>query len=460
MELRLFLSNLARGWYILLAAALFGLLAGLLHAATTQPLYVSNAQLLVNVRSAASINDLAQANSLSQQLAANYAQLAGTRYVLDRAAKQADVGVTAVELGGEVTAVAVENTAFVNITAQADSARAAARIADAVSSSLIVASRTLAQDNSSANSTLELEAVQPANTPLLPSGGSLASELPLGGAIGLLVGVVIVLLRERFDTRFRSANRVAVVTNADVLGAMPNDRTAKTVPALALPAKSPARYETFRSLRTALDGQGMLPSDGGIIAVTSSVPGEGKSSTVAGLAVAIAATGRDVVVVEADLRRPTVSKAFGVDFGPGLTDVLLGKETADTVLQQVGPDDHIKVLRAGSAVLSSSELFETEALATLLDELKQGSTTVLVDTPPLLALSDAASLARHADRVVLVVGATVAKEGEVERALAVLRRVKVAVSGVVVNRVPRFWPDSGVGDYSAYKEVGGSDLGR
>lgn len=460
MELRLFLSNLARGWYILLAAVLLGLLGGLVHAATTQPVFVSNARLLVNVRSAASITDLVQANALSQQLAANYAQLAGTRYVLDRAATQAGVGVTAAELETQVTAVAVENTAFVNVTAQADSAQSAAKIANAVSSSLIVASLTLAQDNSSANSTLELEAVQPANTPLLPSGGSLASELPLGGAIGLLVGVVIVLLRERFDTRFRSADRVAVVTNADVLGAMPNDRTAKTVPALALAASSPERYETFRSLRTALDGQGMLPSGGGIIAVTSSVPAEGKSSTVAGLAVAIAATGRKVVVVEADLRRPTVAKAFGVEAGPGLTDVLLGKETAEAVLQQVGPDDHIGVLRAGSTVLSSSELFESAALATLLDELKQESTTVLVDTPPLLALSDAASLARHADRVILVVGAPVAKQGEVTRALAVLRRVKVSISGVVLNRVPRFWPDTSIGDYSGYTEAGGVDRAR
>lgn len=452
VELRLFLSAVARSWYIAVGAVVLGVLIAVVHLLTTPAQYQSSARLYVNVKSATSIADLAQANSLAQQLAADYAQLADTRYVLRGAAASLGGGVTASELGRVVTAVPSEDTAFLTITAAAGSGASAARTADAVAQSLINASRDLSRANSSATRTLELREVQPAEAPAAPASGTLASELPLGAAIGLVLGVLVIVLRDRFDTRPRSIARVAATTGAAVLGTVPGDRRTGGLSVLGLPTRSPQRYESFRALRTALDGQGLLAPAGVSIAVTSSVPDEGKSSTIAGLAIAIAASGRQVVVIEADLRRPRIARAFGVQPGPGLSDVLRGNQPLEEVLHRVPVEERISVVTSGSAVLSGAELLESPAFVSLVQQTTEQGAVVLIDTPPLLTLSDASAIARHVDHLLLVVGPSTVKDRDVERAVAVLRQVKVAPAGVVVNRVARGWDEAGVATGSVYGE--------
>lgn len=443
MELRLFLSNLIRNWYVVVAMMLVGLVVAGVHFAATEPAYSSSARLQVVARSTADVNNAAQAQTLAVQLAVTYAQLAGTDLVLTPAAKRSGEQVAAADLTDSVTSVATDSTPFITVTATAHSAAGAARIAEAVSQELIVATRS----DSGGSSALSLREVQPASTPRFPTTGSLQSELPLGAAIGLIIGIIVVLLRDRFDTRFRGLAGVSLATGVDVLGTLPADPRSKNVPAVLMPERSSERYEAFRSLRTALTGQGLLPEEGAVLAVTSSVIEEGRTSVVAGLAVAIAASGRDVVVVEGDLRRARLARVLGVEPGPGVAEVLAGTTVLESVLQDVPHADRVKLLRAGSASPGAGELFESQEYATLLADLRSGATIVLVDSPPLLAVADAAAIARHADHVVLVVGAPVVKEREVQSALAVLHQVQIQVAGIVVNRMPRSWTDSAVAGY-------------
>lgn len=453
LELRSFLSALLRGWVILLIAIVLGLGAAVGHVMTANPTYQSTARLYVNVVSASNIGDLAQANALSQQIAANYAELAVTPYVLRRAATKSGLPVSAASLASSVTAVVTANTAFINITATSTTPQTAATVAESVSQSLIVVASGLSAQSSSKGASLRLTEVQPASVPDMPSVGSLRSELPLGALIGLIVGSAVVILRERLSGRFQSGSHIATVTDSEIVGMLPTDRRARRGRALALPKRSPLRFEALRSVRTAIQGLGLLSEHGSTIAVTSSVPGEGKSSTVAGLAVAIAASGRTVVVVEGDLRRPRVGRMFDLPAGPGLTEMLAGQNTLAEVLQ-VTADPRISVLRSGSLCDRADELIESAALEPLLSDLTADGAIVLLDTPPLLALSDAASIARRADHVLLVAGAPVVHERDVIRALAVLRQVQVQVAGVVVNRVPRLWADSTVRAYSGYATAG------
>jgi succinoglycan biosynthesis transport protein ExoP len=453
VELRLFLSNLIRSWYIVVAMMLIGLAVAGAHFAATEPAYSSSARLQVVARSTADVNNAAQAQTLAVQLAVTYAQLAGTDLVLAPAAKRSGEDVTVTDLAASVTSVATDSTPFITVTATAGSAAGAARIAEAVAQELIVATNS----GSGGSSALSLREVQPAGTPATPITGSLQSELPLGAAIGLILGIVVVLLRDRFDTRFRGLGGVQAATGVDVLGTLPADPRGRNVPAVSMAERSSERYEAFRSLRTALSGQGLLPEGGSVLAVSSAVVEEGRTSVVAGLAVAIAASGREVVVVDADLRRARVARVLGVEPGPGLAEVLAGTATVESVLQDVPQTERVRLLRAGSAGPGSGELFESQEYATLLTELRGEATVVLVDSPPLLAVADAAAIARHSDHVLLVVGAPVVKEREVQSALAVLHQVQIMVAGIVVNRMPRVWADSGVSGYrSASNDARGS----
>jgi capsular exopolysaccharide synthesis family protein len=212
---------------------------------------------------------------------------------------------------------------------------------------------------------------------------------------------------------------------------------------------SPVRYEAFRSLRIALHGSGMLVDSGAVIMVTSSTEHEGKTSTVGGLAVTIAASGREVVVLEADMYRPRLASFFDVAAGPGLVEVLDGDLSLDDALEQTELK-RLRVLRAGSRTRESNELLESPKLKDLLNELKTSGAVVLIDTPPLLALSDAAVLAQQADYVLLVVGALTATERDVTSAVAVLRQVQVGLAGVIVNMLPRSWSDSNARAHESY----------
>src|SRR5690606_20897519 len=132
-----------------------------------------------------------------------------------------------------------------------------------------------------------------------------------------------------------------------------------------------------------------------------SIPGEGKSFIAANLAATLAATGEDVVLVDADLRRPMIAETFGLVGSVGLTDVLAGRAQITDVLQPVGDAGHLFVLAAGSIPPNPSEILGSRAMQALLKELSQHA-VVLVDTPPLLPVTDAALLAAQADGAMIV----------------------------------------------------------
>ncbi len=139
----------------------------------------------------------------------------------------------------------------------------------------------------------------------------------------------------------------------------------------------------------------------GVLVVTSCLDIEGKSSTVADLAVVTAETEARVLVIEADLRRPKVSSYLGLDNTSGLTNVLAGQVKVDDVLQPWG-DRGLMVLASGPLPPNPSELLGSRQMGTLLENLRKRFELIIIDTPPVLPVADARVVARHADGVLLV----------------------------------------------------------
>lgn len=191
--------------------------------------------------------------------------------------------------------------------------------------------------------------------------------------------------------------------------------------------------EAFRSLRTNLQ-YAALGSPLRTVTVTAAGPDEGKSTVVANLAVAIAQSGTRVLAVGADLRRPSLHRAFGLDHHVGLTSVLMGRLPLEEAVQHVerwGLD----VLPSGPLPPNPAELLGSRQMAALIDEMKQRWETVLLDTPPVVALSDAALLAARTDGVLLVVSAHQTPRDVVVAARRQLEQVGARILGVVINRV-------------------------
>ena len=191
------------------------------------------------------------------------------------------------------------------------------------------------------------------------------------------------------------------------------------------------------------------------VLVTSSLPGEGKSTTAANLAIALAESGQSVCLVDADLRRPMVNEYLGLDRNAGLTTALVGSADVDSLLQHWGGMD-LFVLTSGQIPPNPSELLGSAAMKDLLTRLEQTFDIVIVDAPPLLPVTDAAVLSQHVGGVVIVVGSQKIRRTDLEKSLNSLQLVGSSILGIVLNRLPVKGPDAYAYSYQTYDSVDGS----
>jgi non-specific protein-tyrosine kinase len=190
--------------------------------------------------------------------------------------------------------------------------------------------------------------------------------------------------------------------------------------------------EAFRTLRTNVQFSS-LDRPARAIAITSSAAGEGKSTTLANLAIAMAEAGQRVIAVDCDLRRPQLHSLFGLPNREGLTTAILD-EKGGLPLQQTGVPN-LFLLSSGPLPPNPAELVGSQKLDVMLDQLREHADYVLFDTPPAAALSDAATLAARVDGVILVVGAGKTRRDLARRAKEQLDRVNARILGVVLTGV-------------------------
>lgn len=267
--------------------------------------------------------------------------------------------------------------------------------------------------------------------PSSPSGPDHHRDGLLGFIVGLGLGVGIAFLLERLDQAVRGRDELELHSGAPVLAFIPHFTQNGTVIVLSEPGSIAA--EAFKGLRVRLlhaaATQGLKS-----IVVTSSLAGEGKTSTAANLGVVLAQSGKQVVLISADLRRPRLQEYFPPTNGNGLRGVLFGSKDLLESLSATGIDN-LWVLHAGPPVDSSDHLdvFGSEAMKQLLAKLSKFADIVIMDTAPILAVSDASAMATLADGVLFVTDPRRAHAPELEQARRELDLVGAPVIGVVVN---------------------------
>jgi protein-tyrosine kinase len=213
-----------------------------------------------------------------------------------------------------------------------------------------------------------------------------------------------------------------------------------------------AASEAFRVLRTNLQFLGLDKPIKSLL-ITSATPGEGKTTTVANLAVAFAQAGSSVCLVDADLRRPMVAKLFGTDNWSGLTTALIGQGSLEDCLKETAVPG-LTLLPSGPIPPNPAELLGSARMGKLLAGLEEQFDMVLVDTPPVLAVADAAVLSPKMGGVVLVVRAGQVARQQTVRAKAALEAVQARVLGVVLDAIE---PEGRAGYYYYYYQSGEGD---
>jgi succinoglycan biosynthesis transport protein ExoP len=259
--------------------------------------------------------------------------------------------------------------------------------------------------------------------------------------LGLASVFCLSYFREWRDTTLRSVEEVRDVTGTAVVGSVPHfdnpqlgHSTADTgiapqVVYLHRPGSREA--EAYRSIRTTLFFT-TRDIDTKVIQVSSSEPGDGKSTTTANLAVAMAQSGKRVILIDADLRRPTVHTLFGLQQGMGLADTLNGDLTLATIIKET-PVANLSIITAGLSPDNPAELLSTAGLEEILKSLRKRYDYILIDSPPVLAVSDPCIIAPHADAMLLVVRLQKNKRAVLQRTRELLGAHGIRLLGIIAN---------------------------
>ena len=365
---------------------------------------------------------------IGEQLARTYTTLAAQPSVADQVARRAPGSPTREQLLDDMTFAPVERTQLLQITARGDSPEGASRLANLYADTFIA--RVEASFERSAAPT-RVSVTEPAVAPTEAASPNVPLYVGFGAVLALLLGVGVVLLRERLDDRLRVGP-----DDLDVLG----QPVVARIPAFgARDATSPATTDAFRLLRANTDFAADARPH--VIGVTSSTPLEGKTTIAAQLATVAAQDGERVVIVEADLRRPGMRDSIvGAPTQPsvvGLTNYLAGAVEMPAIVSDHPDVPGLSVIWPGPLPPNPTRLLGSSRLPRLLAELREHFDRVVIDTSPISVGADASIVLGLADGVLFVVDAQRTSRSRVRAGLAQLETSRAALLGVVVNRSGR-----------------------
>ena len=282
------------------------------------------------------------------------------------------------------------------------------------------------------------DVIKQATVPASPSSPNYTTNGLLAIVLGIGLGIGLAFVRERIDDRFKGRMDVVQSIEAPVLAAVPRfktrraDRKKGRAPLIALVDSTSSASEAYRTLRTGLQ---FLASENGFssIVVTSPMAGEGKTVTSANLAIALAQAGTRVIIVSADLRRPTLERYFNVSSEKGLSTWLTDPPGTPVPLVKLSDVDNLEVLPSGTIPVNPAELLSSPKLPELVAQLRERADLVIFDSPPVLPVADASILASELGWALLVLDAENTKRSAAIHAKTELERVGGKVIGTVLN---------------------------
>lgn len=435
MEIRRYAALILRYWATQLAVVLIAVILGAVIFLLQPAQYTASTRVFVSVKSSPDASQLLQGGTYAQDIVSSYASVASTPLILSPVITRLKLDTTPQDLSNRVTASAAAGTVIIEISATDRSPRQAARIADSVASQLATSVELLSPTTGPTGSFVQITQLEHAAVPQRPAEPNLALIAAAALAIGILGGFALVALREVFDARVHNIGEVAGLVGAPLLGSISQDPSVRDSPLATTRSSGDPNAEEYRTLRTNL--QFINPGqDARSWVITSALESEGKTLTAANLAVVMAELNLRVVVVDADLRRPSLAERLGIESAIGLTDVVIGKCSLDEAIQTWGAND-LAVLPAGSIPPNPNELLQSAQAAEVYQELKRRYNVILYDAPPLLSVSDAAVLARLADGAILLAGLGRVRRPQLHASEQALRRVGAEVVGVVATLVPK-----------------------
>jgi len=401
----------------------------------------------MNIPTAQTALEALQGAQLSGQLLSSYADLVTSRTAAEQVRQQLGWSDSDSSIIHRLSATTEPNTLVMTITAKDKNPTKAMQLAEA-SANVLNSTVASLESNRTVASAVQARIIDNAVLPTSPISPRPTRDLILGLILGLLGGIALAALLDGLDRSIKLPSEADRIIGAPGLGGIPRFRSGRA-PVLA-GEKGGAAAEAYRSIRTAVR---FLDVDNPprALVVTSPKDGDGKTTTAINLALALAQSGERVVLVDADLRGPSVAKKLRRKAELGLTDVLTGQATTATALCTYRPS--LDVLFSGPTPPNPSELLGSQRMAAVIDELVSEYDYVIFDAPPVLPVTDAVVLTTQVDGAVMVL-----RHGRTNRAAAAeaarrLTAVDANVVGYVFNALARPEPEAYYRSYGTTEVV-------
>jgi capsular exopolysaccharide synthesis family protein len=426
------LHAVRKHWLLVTVAVILGICAGGYVVFSATPRYMSSVVFFVSTPASDDASALA-ADQFATRRVNSYVRLVRSDKLANMVINDTQLHVDTTTITHEVSATADLNTVLLKVKVIDPSRGRSLRIASSIATQFPQMVGEIDTVGSKSQN-VRLAVVSGPRLSRFPIRPSKTLNLGLGLIAGLLVGIGIAVLREVLDATVRSQEVLRETAGHPVLGATPYDSAAKSEPLLIGGSLHSVRAESFRQLRTNLQFMN-VDQPTRVIVVTSSVAAEGKSTTSANLALVFAETGQRTLLVEADMRRPRVTEYLSLERSVGLSNVLAGQVQVDEVLQDWG-EGNLSVLAGGTAPPNPSEILGSHGMLDLMATLRERFDIIIVDTPPLLPVTDAAVASVLADGVVVVVRYGKTTRAQVASAMRSLEAVDARILGTVLTFTP------------------------
>ena len=400
------------------------------------PKYTATAQAMATYNASQDGESISQQSTggtyISNQIT-SYPTLAATEKVLKPVINELGLDETVDDLAGQITVTNPTNTAFVNIAAVDGDPKQAADIANAVAESL----KTVIENDlyTGDTSPVKVSIVQKAQTPLTKSSPKTVLYLAVGVVLGLIVGVFAALIKDLLNTRVEEPSDVRGVVRASSLGSVPVDDSLESKRPVLVSQPNGAIAEEFRRIHTNID---FLQTDrtegvGQLLVITSAQPSEGKTTMAINTAVALAEDGTKVLLIDADLRHPSVAHHLGIEGAAGLAHVLSGQMGPKDVVQSYWKTN-LHILPGGKRPANAGVLLNSETMKLMVEQALTQYDYVIIDTAPLTVSNDGAVFGRWAKGLLLVVSRNVCEKKSLQEAADTLATAQVPVLGFIFNR--------------------------
>lgn len=431
--------------------------------------YVNNMAAVGNSSDSISSSDI----TASKNLVNSYIVILTTKETLTEVIKYAQMDLTPAQLGKMISAGSVDETEIFRVVVTSPDPEEAAKVAQAVADILPKRISSVIQSSSA-------KVVSVTDVPKSPSSPNYTNNALFGFLISFVITVGIIVMRAVFDTTVRTEEDIAQICKYPVLASVPDmgatskggheygsDRK-KTKTATAILGKKPvfmgsginfAASEAYKLLRTKLQFSFADDSDCRVIGVSSALSGEGKSLTSINLAYTLSQLEKKVILIDCDLRRPTLAEKMHIRKSPGLSTFLSGQTTLNGLVQYCGIKDEetaFYVISAGQNPPNPMELLGSERMVSLLRGLRKVYDYIILDLPPVGEVSDAMAVANQTDGILLVARHNYCNRIAFTEAIRQFEFIEAKILGVVSNCTTEEVGKYGKGYYRKYYGRGSS----